>query len=390
MRNLELEVKTSHRALHGVDPARFTAPGRVNLIGEHTDYSDGFVLPAAINFRTVVGISPRADERLRIRSIDFSETAEGLLLRLLEGPSGSWADYPIGVIRALRERGVSIPSGLNLTIAGDVPVGAGLSSSASIEVATALAVTRLAQADLSRTEIALACQSAENHFVGANCGIMDQFIATHGRANHALWIDCRTLAATAIPLPAGVNLMICNSMVSHSIAGGAYNTRRAEVEAGTEILRSQRAEITKLRDATEKDLSDFGKDMPDAVLRRCRHVITENSRVRQFAEASQQADLVRMGQLMNASYVSYRDDFEASCPEVDILVAAAQAMPGCYGSRLTGGGFGGCTVSLVAAEATEEFIAGVRAEYQTKTGLTAQIYCCTASAGARQVGDPAE
>jgi galactokinase len=389
MRNLELEVKTSHRKQFGVNPELFAAPGRVNLIGEHTDYSDGFVLPAAINFRTVVGISPRADERLLIRSIDFSATVEGPLLRLLEGPGGSWADYPIGVIRTLRERGVSIPSGLSLTIVGDVPVGAGLSSSASIEVATAVALTHLAKSDLSRTEIALACQWAENHFVGANCGIMDQFIATHGRKDHALLIDCRTLTATPIPLPQRVNLVICNSMVSHSIAGGAYNTRRSEIEAGTEILHRHRAEIAKLRDATEEDLARFGKHMPDAVLRRCRHVVTENSRVLQFAEACQIGDLIRMGQLMNASFVSYRDDFEASCPEVDLLVAAAQAMPGCYGSRLTGGGFGGCTVSMVAEEATNDFIAAVRTEYQNQTGLTAQIYCCTASEGAMQVNDPA-
>jgi len=385
-RDLAAEVVDAHRLAHRADPVLSTAPGRVNLIGEHTDYSDGFVLPAAIDFRTVVGISLRSDQRLTVQSIDFSDAIEGDLAELLESPRKAWSDYPVGVLRALAERGVQLLTGMNLTIAGNVPLGAGLSSSASLEIATATAIAKVVHTNLSPTEIALACQAAENQFVGANCGIMDQFIAMYGEADHALLIDCRTLTFDPLPIPANVKLIISNSMVSHSIAGGEYNARRSEIEQGTVILQRYRPEIVKLRDATEDDLARSGAEMPDTVLRRCRHVVTENRKVLEFAEACKKSDLVRMGQLMNDSYVSYRDDFEASCPEVEVLVKAAQTKAGCYGSRLTGGGFGGCTVSLVDKVAADDFVNAVRAEYLEKTGLAADIYSCTASDGARWAG----
>jgi galactokinase len=382
MRNLEAEVTQAHRSQYGCDPAMFSAPGRVNLIGEHTDYSDGFVLPAAINFRTVVGISQLSDEQLSLCSVDFQETVAGAMTDLLHAPRKSWSDYPVGVLRILADRGVKSVEGCNLTIAGDVPLGAGLSSSASLEVATAMAVTRTFESKLSATEIALACQAAENSFVGANCGIMDQFIAMNGEADHALLIDCRALTFTPISIPANVKLIICNSMVSHSIAGGEYNTRRSELEQGTEILRRFRPAIRKLRDAREDDFVRFGSEMPEAVLRRCRHVVSENRRVLEFAEACRQENLARMGTLMNDSYVSYRDDFEASCPEVEVLVQSAQVQRGCYGSRLTGGGFGGCTVSLVETDSAHAFQQAVHKRYLTETGINAEIYCCTATDGA--------
>jgi galactokinase len=384
MRNLEEEVQDAHQALYQAKPAVFVAPGRVNLIGEHTDYSDGFVLPAAINFHTVVGISRRSDDQISVHSLDFQETVTGAREDLLGAPRKSWSDYPLGVLRVLAERGVRFGGGCNLTIAGDVPLGAGLSSSASLEVATAVALTQTFGTALSTTDIALACQAAENTFVGANCGIMDQFIAMNGEANHALLIDCRALTFTPIPIPANVKLIISNSMVSHSIAGGEYNTRRSELERGTEILRSFLPAVRKLRDVSEDDLERFGRNMSEAVLRRCRHVVSENRRVLAFAEACQQEDLTRMGTLMNESYVSYRDDFEASCPEVEVLVQAAQEQSGCYGSRLTGGGFGGCTVSLVQDEYADRFVEAVREKYFRKTAIHSDIYCCTATDGAKR------
>lgn len=368
----------------------FSAPGRVNLIGEHTDYCDGFVFPAAIDFRTVVGISARSDDQIAIRSINLDQMVKGEACNLIQAPTGTWADYPIGVIRELCSRGMRVPNGLNLTIYGDVPLGSGLSSSASVEVATALACLWAAGMELPSAQIALACQSAENSFVGAQCGIMDQFIAITGESNHAVLIDCRFLNWELIPIPKRVALVISNSMISHSIAGGEYKTRREEVENGVEILRRFKPEIVKLRDVTEDDLIRFRSKMPDVIYRRCRHIVSENRRVLEAAQACREGNTDRLGRLMSDSYISYRDDFEASCPEVDLLVRAAQKARGCYGSRLTGGGFGGCTISVVDADLADNFVDVVSNAYQAATGIAAAIYCCTASQGAKRLGRSGE
>jgi galactokinase len=371
-----------HQKQFGGDPRLFLAPGRVNLIGEHTDYAGGFVMPAAIDFGTLASVAPRRDGRIEIWSENFAEGVSYSAEELPQSRQKHWSDYPLGVLWSLRESGIEI-SPFSMALQGDVPLGAGLSSSASIEVATALALLSLAGAELPREEVAKLCQRAENVYVGASCGIMDQFIACNGARDHALLLDCRSLEFRLAPIPHHVNLIIANTMVKHSIAGGEYGTRRAEVEEGTAILRLHRPEIELLRDATPEDLAQWGPEMPENVLRRCRHVITENLRTVAAAEALESGDLKQLGDLMAAAHASYRDDFEASCPEADIMVEAANRLPGLIGARLTGGGFGGCTVNLVEADRTDEFVERLHRDYKAATGLDPDIYRCHASAAAR-------
>ena len=395
------ELAALHFASYNVPGQLYSAPGRVNLIGEHTDYCDGFVMPAAIDFSTLIAISPRTDGHLVANSGNFNQRVDYPLDPYLEhrfaerqpnSPARRdgtltthWSDYPAGVLWALREAGVPIENGFSLTIVGDVPLGAGLSSSASVEVATAFAVLGATSYDMPLNKIAILCRRAENAFVGANVGIMDQFVSCCGAQDHAVMIDCRSLEYTLAPIPPDVRIVICNSMVRHSVAGGEYNTRRAEIEEGTAILRAHRPEIKALRDATVQDLALWGHEMKPNVLRRCRHVITEDDRVLAAVEAFRASDLTRFGELMHQAQASFRDDFEASCPEIDILIDLANKQPGCFGTRLTGGGFGGCTVNLVAATHAAAFTQAMRAGYLAATGITADIYTSRASAGAHAV-----
>src|ERR1017187_1439944 len=307
------ELAALHFASYNVPAQLYAAPGRVNLIGEHTDYCDGFVMPAPIDFATIVAISPRTDVHLFAHSVNFDERIDYPLDPYLErrfaerrpdSPArrdGSltthWSDYIPGVLCALREHGVPVDHGFSLTIAGDAPLGAGLSSSASVEVATAIAVLGATSFDMPLTRIAVLCQRAENVFVGANVGIMDQFVSCCGAQDHAVMIDCRSLEYTLAPIPPEVRIVICNSMVKHSLAegDGGYNTRRAEMEAGLRILQSHRPEIKALRDATMADLEKWGSEMSPASLRRGRHVITEDNRVLAAVEAFRASDLTRFG-----------------------------------------------------------------------------------------------
>lgn len=377
-------IKTGHRLRFQEEAAVFSAPGRVNLIGEHTDYAEGFVMPAAINFATLAAISKRNDGNIVIYSKNFGEQVVHAMDSFPERGTGHWSDYPLGVIWVLRQAGVAVPP-LSLTLHGDVPVGAGLSSSASIEVATMTAVLSLTEAKIPLPEVAKLCQRAENVYVGASCGIMDQFIACCGAENHALLLDCRSLEFRLAPIPSDVSLVIANTMVKHSHAGGEYNTRRSEVEQGTAILQSHRPEIKFLRDATVEDLERWGHEMPPNVLKRCRHIITDSLRAVATADALDAGDLKTVGRLMAEAHVSYRDDFEASCKEADIMVELAAKEPGCIGARLTGGGFGGCTVNLVEAGQAETFSSRLADGYQKATGIQPEIYLCHASAGAHQV-----
>jgi galactokinase len=380
------QLATLHQSLYSAAPRLFRAPGRVNLIGEHTDYSGGFVMPAAIDFSTLIAISPRTDGRFLAHSVNFNQSVDASIDEILAARRQSWSDYPAGVLWALREKNIPVESGFSLTIVGDVPLGAGLSSSASVEVATAFAVLGALDIDLPLPEIALLCQRAENAFVGANVGIMDQFVICCGQQDHAVMIDTRFLTYTLAPIPPSVRIVICNSMVSHSLAdGGSYNTRRAEMEAGLHILQAHRPEIAALRDATMADLDRWGSEMAPESLRRCRHVITEDDRVLAAVQAFQNNDLTRFGELMREAHISFRDDFEASCAEIDILVDLANRQTGCFGARLTGGGFGGCTVNLVAADHVPAFVEAMRSGYHAATGITAEIYTSRASAGAHEV-----
>ncbi|MGB7137345.1 MAG: galactokinase, partial [Acidobacteriaceae bacterium] len=339
-------ITRAHARRFGTEPAVFLAPGRVNLIGEHTDYAGGFVMPAAIDFGTLAAISARSDGRVVIWSENFEEEVIHPLEELPEHGGRHWSAYPLGVMKILRDAGWAVPA-LSLSVWGDVPLGAGLSSSASIEVATALAAFHLTGREPEREEIAKLCQRAENEYVGASCGIMDQFIACRGAEDRALLLDCRSLEYRLAPIPQHLRLVIANTMVKHAIAGGEYGVRRAEVEEGTRILRGHRPDIALLRDATLEDLEKWGGEMPDNVLRRCRHVITENLRTVAAAGALELGNLKKLGDLMAAAHASFRDDFEASCEEADMMVHLATRLPGLVGARLTGGGFGGCTVNLV-------------------------------------------
>lgn len=376
------KIRSDHAQRFGADPAIYLAPGRVNLIGEHTDYAGGFVMPAAIDFGTLAAATPRTDDCIGIWSENFQELVEQPLHGALR--HGHWSAYALGVAQALRDAGVTVPA-FNLSLSGDVPVAAGLSSSASVEVATAMAVLRISDREMPLDQVALLCQRAENVYVGSSCGIMDQFIACNGAEDHALLLDCRSLQFRLSPIPHDVSLVIANTMVKHSVAGGEYGNRRAEVEEGTAILRRHRPEIQLLRDATPEDLEKWGHVMPDKIMRRCRHVITENIRTVAAADALDAGNLRELGRLMAEAHASYRDDFEASCEEADIMVDAAQPLPGLIGARLTGGGFGGCTVNLVESAHAEQFAGRLAEKYKQATGIDAEIYRCHASDGTHAV-----
>jgi galactokinase len=379
-------ISENHGQRFGAEPSIYVAPGRVNLIGEHTDYSEGFVMPAAIDFATLAAISPRDDRQIAIYSENFGEESVFDLDYLPHHPRHHWSDYPIGVLTILRQAGVQ-PTGFNLSLSGDVPLGSGLSSSASVEVATALAIlgVNAEGPQFSPPEVARLCQRAENQFVGTQSGIMDQFVSCCGADGHALLLDCRDLSYRLAPIPPSLSLVICNTMVKHSHAGGEYNTRRAEIEAGTQIVRLHRPEINFLRDVTVADLDRCGDEMLPDVLKRCRHVVTENLRTVAAADALEQGDLKTLGRLMAESHVSYRDDFEASCKEADILVDLASREPACVGARLTGGGFGGCTVNLVHTSEADAFAERLLEGYLAATGIAAELYHCHAAAGAHQL-----
>jgi galactokinase len=382
---IELEPLVRRHVEHfGVAERAFQAPGRVNLIGEHTDYTGGLVMPAAIDFNTVAVVGPAKGGRSVIHSVDFKKEFEFDASALPAKAKHDWTDYPTGVLWSLKQSGVVAPQ-FTMTLQGDVPLGAGLSSSASIEVAVALAALALAGKSMALTDVALACKRAENGFVGAQSGIMDQYIACCGVKDHALVIDTRDLGSRAVPVPSDVRLVICNSMVKHSHAGGEYNERRAEVDEGSRALRAANPDIHELRDATVEDLEKARDSMSENAFLRCRHIITENVRVEEAATALAAGDMKRMGELMAEAHASYRDDFAASCPEVDLLVELAAAEPGVIGARLTGGGFGGCTVNLVEAAHAEAFRGDIHAAYLERAGIDAEIYLCQAAAGASEL-----
>jgi galactokinase len=377
-------LRSLHVSRFKAEPDIFAAPGRVNLIGEHTDYAEGFVMPAAIDFATLAAISPRSDGKIAIYSENFGEERAFDSAALPASASEHWSDYPMGVIAILAGEGHRI-TGFNLSLLGDVPLGSGLSSSAAIEVATALAVTSLLNVHYPGPTLARLCQRAENEFVGSSCGIMDQFISANGEEDHALLLDCRDLSFILAPIPANVALVIANTMVKHSVAGGEYTSRRAEVEEAARVIARHRPEVRFLRDATVDDLKKWGAEMSPNALKRARHVITENTRTVAAAEALIHHDLKELGRLMAEAHESYSKDFEASCIEADTMVMLANKLPGLIGARLTGGGFGGCTINLVDQREAPGFAEALAASYADATGIAPQIHICHASSGAHKV-----
>lgn len=350
------------------------APGRVNLIGEHTDYSGGFVLPCAIRYETRVSASPSGDTRFTVES----SIGEPIVLALenLDARRGDWGDYVRGILIELRRAGVAVPAA-NLRIRGDVPIGAGLSSSASLEIAVALAMLALARATLEPVALALLAQRAENEHAGTRCGIMDQFAVLHARAGHAMLLDTRTLEVLQVPVPQSAAIVICNTMVKHELSAGAYNDRRRECEESASILG-----VPELRDANLEMLEEHRSRLPPVLFKRARHVITENARVLDAAQMLIAGDLGGVGKLMCESHESLRDDYEVSCPELDTMVKLARSYPGVYGARMTGGGFGGCTVNVMERGRETAFRSYIARAYREATGIVPQLYDGSPGAGA--------
>lgn len=364
--NIRETVIASFQKLFGAAP-RFVvrAPGRVNLIGEHTDYNEGFVLPMAIDRATWIALRPTAAAEVRLHSLAHNEMATFSLPKM-EKRDRHWSEYPKGVAWALQQAGHAL-TGWEGVVGSDVPIGAGLASSASFELAVARAFAAVSQLPWDPVTIARLCQRAENQWVGVNCGIMDQTIAAAGKAGHALLIDCRSLELQPVPLPTGCVVVVMDTMTRHGLVNSEYNQRRAECEAV-----ARQFGVRALRDLTPQQL-------PANVSRRARHVVTEIDRT---LRAARTRDPVEFGRLMNASHDSLRDDFEVTNQELNIMVDCARALPGCYGARMTGAGFGGCAVALVAAPAADAFVSEVAKAYAARTGLTPKIYLCTASDGA--------
>ena len=374
-------IAEQFRAKFGANPRVYRAPGRVNLIGEHTDYNEGYVMPVALGFYCWLAISPRDDQKLVISSDGFSDTAEVELDSPEIHPRKTWSDYPVGVALELKRAGVPL-RGANLLIHGEVPMGAGLSSSAAIEVATALALAEQSGHSPDRVQLALLCQKAENEFVGARCGIMDQFISLHGRKNHALLLDCRVLDFELVAIPECVRLVICNTMVKHEHASSGYNQRRAECEEAVQRLAKVLPGIRSLRDVTLDQLDLHRGTLSEVLYKRALHVIAENARVLGATEALRAEDLERFGKRMAESHSSLRDLYEVSCAELDLMVDQANRQEGVYGARMTGGGFGGSTINLVESRFADAFAENMARGYEKETGIVPQIYICAPAEGA--------
>ena len=352
------------------------APGRVNLIGDHTDYNNGFVLPATIDRSAFAVLAPRQDGLVRLRSFVFDETVEYPLDSRTDVKAGSWKSYVMGVVEELRLRGM-LSVGFDLLVAGDVPLGAGLSSSAALEVAVVFGLGTLFDLDLDPVDAVRLCQTVEHRYAGVRCGIMDQFCSLLGRAGHALFLDCRSLDYEHVPLPlaeTGLAVVIVDSRMSRKLAGSKYGERRRECEAAVAVLRERNPSVSALRDASA-DMLEASADLLDGtVAKRALHVVDENARTLRGCEALRAGAFESFGELMNASHVSLRDLFEVSAPELDLLVSEAQACDGVLGARMTGGGFGGCTVNLVRRDAVERLRSRLEDAYRAEFGRMPDVY----------------
>ncbi len=368
-------VVHAFRSSFGADPALVVrAPGRVNLIGEHTDYNDGFVMPLAIDRAVWIALRPVEARHVRVHSIEFDAWGEFDLDTLERGPD-SWVEYLKGVAWVLQDQGLPL-RGWDGVMSGNVPLGAGLSSSAAVEMAAARAFAAASNLGWDPARMALAAQRAENSWIGVNCGIMDQLISGTGRAGHAVLIDCRSLTTRPVPLPAGTAVVILDTATRRELVTSAYNERRAQCEAASAAFG-----VKALRDVTVGRFQREGGMLDPVTFRRARHVVTENARTEQAAAAMSAGNAATLGRLMDESHASLRDDFEVSSPALDAMVEAARAA-GCIGARMTGAGFGGCAVALVRAAEAQAFCARVGAAYEAATGHTPAIYVCRASDGA--------
>jgi len=358
-------------------------PGRVNLIGEHTDYNGGFVLPIAIDRDVAIAFRANGTDRVRLYSMDFEQDAEWSLTALAFDPDRRWTNYVRGVAQCMQEASLAT-EGFDGVVQGNVPIGSGLSSSAAFEVAAAQTFLDLSGQQLDPRDMALLCQRAENTFVGVNCGIMDQFISVFGQAGHAVLIDCRSLEHQLVPVGDGhARIVVCDTSVKRELAASAYNERRAQCEEAARVLNAAVGGVEMLRDVTPDALAAHSDKLDPVVLKRARHVVSEDERTTRGVAMLQAGNLAEFGRLMNASHDSLRDDYEVSCEELDAMVTAARAVGGVFGARMTGAGFGGCTVNLVTPDAVDEFCERVPAAYKASTGLEAKLYVCEPAQGAR-------
>ena len=376
-------VLAAFRKVTGRDAdAAAYAPGRVNLIGEHTDYNEGFVLPAAVDRGVAVAARRVPGDTFTLHALDLRDRCSFPRDALQRDPGHPWASYFKGVVWALAERGFAVPT-CEAVITGDIPQGAGLSSSAAYEVATVLLLGALGGFALSGLAIAALARAAENGFVGVACGIMDQMAAVFGEQGRALLLDCRSLARETVALPTGLTLVVVNSGVRHALASSEYNQRRAQCEEGVRLLGATLPNVGALRDVPAEELLRWLPTLPPVVGQRCRHVVSENARVLDAVTAMRAGDRGRLKTLMAKSHASLRDDYEVSCPELDILVELALSLPYCHGARLTGAGFGGSTVNLVETEAVAPFREAMLTGYRKRSGRTAEIHVFEPSPGAR-------
>ncbi|RKU06410.1 galactokinase [Candidatus Poribacteria bacterium] len=381
-----------------------SAPGRVNLIGEHTDYNDGFVFPVAIDKYLHIAASKRSDRQVHLHALDMNEACTFNLEAIADTKTPPWGNYLRGVAhflqeQVLRKSGHTL-NGMSAVITGNVPISAGLSSSAALEVASALAFLGACGLEIANTginsnsemelievppmELAALCQRAENEFAGVNCGIMDQSISLLGKADHALFLDCRSLEYKQIPLNlTDILIVICNTNVKRELASSEYNKRRAECEKGVDILQQWMPAITSLRDVTLAEFKKYEAELPQITQKRCRYVVEENTRVLNAVDALTAKDIDTFGALMNASHAGLRDAYEVSCDELNILTDIAQSIDGVIGARMTGAGFGGCTVNLVYQDTVEAFRDRIMEEYTQRTGIEPDIYVCNVGDGAR-------
>ncbi len=376
-------LMSTFRARFGSLPRVFSAPGRINLIGEHTDYNQGFVLPMAIDRRTFAAATPRSDGLIRCYSAFTDDEIAFAISPDLESED-DWGNHIRGVVAGLAREGLSL-SGADLFIESTVPAGSGLASSAALEIAAAYALIAISDQDIDLVKLAQIAQRAEHEFVGTRCGIMDLYTACLAIKGQAMLIDCRSLEFQSFPAGfEGFQFVVCDTMVRHKLAGSEYNTRRAECEAGVAALSARRPGIQALRDVSLAELEINSDAMSDSVYRRCRHIITENVRTCAAAAALESADAINFGKLMYQSHDSLRDDYEVSCPELDFLVEVSRGFDGTVGARMTGGGFGGCTVNLVTGSGVMEFKRIVTKTYQADFGIEPRVFVCTAEGGVRE------
>ena len=376
----------------GVKPGDLVAaraPGRVNLIGEHTDYNDGFVFPMAIDREVVLVGRRRSDGIVRLYSLDYAEESSFEIDRIEHDPKARWSDYVRGVVDVLQKAGYRL-GGFEAVITGDVPRGSGLSSSAALEVGAITLIDALFSLKIDAPQKAVLGQRAENQFVGVACGIMDQFISAAGKEDHGLFLDCRSLAYELVPLHLqDARVLVVNTNKQRGLVDSEYNARRRECEAGAAFFAERIAGVKALRDVTEEQFRAYEAELSEPIRSRCRHVVSECQRVLRSVEALKAGDLASFGKLMNESHRSLRDDYQVSCRELDVVVEIAWAMEGVYGARMTGAGFGGCAVALVHKEYVEPVSRAILERYPQETGLEPEIFVFTAVDGAGLAAVPA-